>query len=1411
MDVDVEGANDSVSGAGAAADGDHTPVCSPLRSTLSAQPGMQHTTHARRLKEYTRHRRTQDYRQLVDKLSFESAEYDRHRVTPGIDVWRVLGAAHADPSPSQHAEVVTRLPCRVRVPPTLLMRPAASDVFFYTDARGFLTRVDNASMRCFKALLRAEARHGDARHRERCDASEGRRTYSSVAPAHKPSSRLSSATGWVPSAGDAAPCVTIAVEASQQVAGVLLLPHGRGDSCVTSFSVSATVDGVAYARVDDGTEYACSAWGTDTPQEILFQAPVAATGIRLHPLTWRGSYLGVRVGLVVEPARRQGQGVGRPHSVQYPVAVLKTCVGKQSSSVCQALFTTEMTKANSSATDPQVLQEYVRSKGAYTTYYRCVWKPFADSHAYVVASRHRVDDRSQGSQAQFLATQTADQRLNMFRLRYSACREICEHTSSVAKLLAPCLNAFGAIETLVTDWVRDADDTWWMLQIKGWRLRPAAPGAGPSSGAAKKSKKDAMRDANRRCGMCRKRVPTEARVTIAMINHTVRLLKAKGAWKHTHTIPTESGNNKYLTTGVCAACYKAYHREERAERLDAQLSAALGVSVSTELDRDANVEACAVPQEAPSDSFAKVVAAAALGRQVPRATQADVHQWQLLLYFDRLYNLPSTLIPSRLSLVVPGLLGITDTVPVPSDSPFLASATVPIRALKVRCFYTETRNLDGSEPASPRLDPAVCRFLHAQQSVRVRLYYKTGPLPDERTLLGEASFPLQQLSSGVVTKFSMLRMFSSTALGTCSLRLKVGLVRSSLRMTTGEKVVRHTDSGLYVPQHPVYAINALPAEWREVLAAEVAEQRSRPFGTHDGGGGGGGGQLLIGAGDGDDLQPPPPPPPPVPPPPQEGKSRPPLAYAAGCLRCSKSTRFQALCVAATGAALAVASATVVVASALTSALGLRTGEEADRSDFIDDIFRDTIEVCRPKRAAAKRAAPGPPEPCEVCARSLGGLKGEQARAKRMLEYVCGGVDTDDRFKKLEQEHVVKAGQRRRVLRNTRRGSFRRTSQPHPPALSPSSTAFAGPESLAASAASAAAATTAASSQLTLTERLLRIVPPRRACPGAAAAASAGSAAAAAAPPPSTAVAAWTGGASSERPQLKFGGCVQVTECRTDAELELPARFAAWRFHVSVRAVYGDLSGDVDPDTTWVTRYTLFGKEVSHKGFRLVESGPLLLQGDTTTYLFCHNNKTLVNYLRDAGDVLRVVVHREFEGDHCLLADVPLAAIEEALLSKRPQVPAVAGLFPLHKPSGLRAGVLDDLKVADASDSDDDGVRRAACEERRRVWRRRESGDEGDESSEGEEEEEERLRAGSARQRRVLARRACNDDSDDGNTQAADAQLGASDVVECPAAPHLDVCITACTTELLLSSVQVLRDLRPKHDIAIVSAGDQEEE
>ena len=1307
-----------------------------LRRKEVAEQRRKHQQQQRQLQHYTQQRRNALYKQNLQKIAFSSPEYCNHPVLPGIDVFRVLGEQFLRPNiQNSSREVTTILPLKANIPPTLLMFPDLNYVFYSTNKNGFVCRTDNSSLKHFKHLLRREKQEADASRRITVDPTVGKRKYSSV---QGDGCARIGGTGWQPSASDDNPWLQMEFRKTT-VLGIALQSYSN-TAFVTSLSISHSFDGISWYKVDNGIEFVGLS-ADELEAEVFFTTPLHTQFLRIYPKCWEGSRPGCRAGVVIEAEEKKEK-----KKLVLPVAVLKKSIPGSNTTNCQTLYVSQLAKAcTPSAVEPQVLQEYVCSRGAFSTLYRCVWKQHSESYAYVISNRvSTTSDTLQSTTSRFLASQAADDPLNIFLIRRGACQQICTTSEHVAKLLHPILKSAGTIDTLVTDWIRDSNDVFWLVNVKGWRLRNNVQPPLNSTSETERSQKVKQVKKLRKCGVCQRRVELEARLTIAMILKTVNLLRARGVWNGKHCLPKGTGSSKYQYLSVCVECYQMYRSETRSDKADRELASQLGVSLSA-VDAATVHEANCYTKlltKPSSEGFSAAIKAASLGREQTRDTTVNQQQWQLLLYFEKVYNLPDHLPLHSLSLRVKSLLGNTDILPFPRTRD-KHGGTVSFHLLKVRCFYTDSQviqkaTLEGEEPQTAGvnqyglkvLDENVQRFLKVQKCVNVDLCC-------DEEVIGTAAFPLRQLNSGMLSKLQLLRMFSTASLGTCSLRIKIGLVNSSLSLTKGEEVARHP-SGLFVPRAPSYNINALPTEWRVLVADGNTPEPERE----------------------------------VSPPEKEGEEPP---------KSRILEKMFAFC---------------------------KRDDERERNRKHPQNKLHTTAHHTVKNE----------EEYLFFVRNLKGLKQEKANAKNLLET----LEFEPPKGKCEQLEKETREFRKQLKTSKKKRPIPQPPQPPPPPPPPVHT----------SPPSSFRNTTSAS----LMERLLRIREPSHSMlsfdtintnndtqetalttfsdtPNRTQAwgdpsENSGTKLICSRSPPiggkprsvkhAVTVAPQTGGRAQ---------CVKVIESRNEVELGLPLRFTAWKFEVSLKTVEGLLpgeeGGDVNAAATWTATYSLFGERMVHRGFRLVASGPLQLQADSTTYLFCHSNKSLVKYLREGVSRLKIYIHNTYECAtdapqkeddmqemrNAVVAELNLAPIAEDIIAKR-NLSEIEGLLPLKRPSG-GGGLLTSLHADNLSDSDDDEMYQRVLD------------DVEDEENENDDDDAETIflgGGGKGRLRRVRQ----------GQGQEEEEDEDSDDFCVRSSHPLLEFSIRASATDLSVAEVKILRDLRPEYDIAVVDCDEDKQ-
>eukprot|EP01063_Lacrimia_lanifica_P003177 TRINITY_DN11690_c1_g3_i1.p1 TRINITY_DN11690_c1_g3~~TRINITY_DN11690_c1_g3_i1.p1 ORF type:complete len:1489 (+),score=542.56 TRINITY_DN11690_c1_g3_i1:43-4509(+) len=836
---------------------------SPRQGAQQAQRG-----HAKRLNEYVQYRKQQERKALMRKVAFNSEEYSTPGLWPGSGAWMKIGEQRAAQNPKyreimngrRKREVTTPLGVAVNVPPTLCIGSESDAVFLHTDASGMLCRTDFATARHFKQLQRRDMAIEDERKLRIIDPPSTARSWSSLAPAqgtHDGIGRFASPFPWQPAADDPFPWYKFSVGDATQILGLAIRSPLKGKSyrSVASFSLTQSSDGVQWQAVDMGMHMGCAMENGGKVERVMLQVPLSTEYLRIHPKT-----PGVLTVALIIPETRPMQ------RINYPTAVVKRPLADGNTSHTQVLYPHSIQHhLEMDSLESTVLQEYVRPRGAVLTQYRCVYKAHRDSYGFVLSHKHSLA-RSEHHDAntRFLISQDSNREVAVMPLRPHACGEMIEKTKALIPLVAPLVRQHGDLDMLVTDWIRDKDNKWWLLQIKAWRIRPhlsafygltapvntevpfgaespAPPELAEGATAARAARRARERQLEpqhvfRMCGMCRERGDHPTTVTVKMLRLAVEALKIKGEWAHEHTLPADDGNKAYQTVYICDTCYALYKQQKASFREEQDLAKAIGHVLSTAMASTSAInpkmisqQQLLIPQrvgERHNGDIGSIIQSASLGKRYELRHHELPRQWQFMLYFESIHQLPLKYLPDpvaaasqphytppNLSLRITDLLGAQDIIPLRLHASTEPS-NIALKVLKIRAFYTGPHEDTAGAVQGGRLHEKVATFLHRQKQVSVSLCKDDEPL-------GVARFPLLQLVSGMTPMLELTRIFSSVSLGTCSLRLRVGIVQSHLRYTKEEYPILHSQSGLYVPCCPSYTISALPREWKKVVSEGV--------------------------------------------------------------------------------------------------------------------------------------------------------------------------------------------------------------------------------------------------------------------------------------------------------------------------------------------------------------------------------------------------------------------------------------------------------------------------------------------------------------------------------------------------------------------------------------------------------------
>ena len=184
----------------------------------------------------------------------------------------------------------------------------------------------------------------------------------------------------------------------------------------------------------------------------------------------------------------------------------------------------------------------------------------------------------------------------------------------------------------------------------------------------------------------------------------------------------------------------------------------------------------------------------------------------------------------------------------------------------------------------------------------------------------------------------------------------------------------------------------------------------------------------------------------------------------------------------------------------------------------------------------------------------------------------------------------------------------------------------------------------------------------------------------------------------------LGQCVRVELTRNMSSAPIPTMYTAWKLDVNISGIDGDLGEE--ETSTWTARYSLFGNEITHKGFRLIREGQIAFEGEDSRHLYCEDTRSIAAYLNNKlSGVLRVIVHNTFQSSILFVANVDLSEIVNSLRQKKVKsVPPVEGWFPLrrvnplssaHSPEGVL--MLDSPTLSECDVTNDDVISHVSSE------------------------------------------------------------------------------------------------------------------
>ncbi|KAA6374578.1 MAG: hypothetical protein EZS28_029895, partial [Streblomastix strix] len=322
-----------------------------------------------------------------------------------------------------------------------------------------------------------------------------------------------------------------------------------------------------------------------------------------------------------------------------------------------------------------ILQRFIQAKGLHPWFTRVVWNYGQAAIAYNIQGRNLFSDDTEGD----------------FRKRFSVCTDVVGHATVFKTSGIGVAEPIGITETIVNyvqrqhgihlqqmacDFIKDANDKWWFLQVKAFRVMQDTLDAYKALIKEKKGDQapDVMKlglipKANRkqeyvrlvRCKSCNAQFPMEDLVhelTMKMILQTINHLTHRGVripfFERTDLKVRGGETGMTRIFKVCNSCYDLFNSEKQLAKLEANFAKALGINIiSNDLGEMQVVE--------PDTQLISVVT------QTPKEIEKahpKLQLFRLLICIYEVFNLP----PGEYQLAYQ-LMGSTVTYPLLTEVP----------------------------------------------------------------------------------------------------------------------------------------------------------------------------------------------------------------------------------------------------------------------------------------------------------------------------------------------------------------------------------------------------------------------------------------------------------------------------------------------------------------------------------------------------------------------------------------------------------------------------------------------------------------------------------------------------------------------------------------------------------------------
>eukprot|EP00792_Barthelona_sp_PAP020_P005441 TRINITY_DN2650_c0_g2_i1.p1 TRINITY_DN2650_c0_g2~~TRINITY_DN2650_c0_g2_i1.p1 ORF type:complete len:1064 (+),score=282.76 TRINITY_DN2650_c0_g2_i1:60-3251(+) len=254
------------------------------------------------------------------------------------------------------------------------------------------------------------------------------------------------------------------------------------------------------------------------------------------------------------------------------------------------LRSTTVVSSTASSDDVQVVQRFIKPRSHRAFICRCTWSPDKPAFAHMATNHRAMNDESERNISnRFLLNTENHSGCTIFKMSSSAVGELASITRQIAKHVERVTPGV-RFETLVTDFTRDDQNRWWLLQIKTFKLKAKIPK--PTSFRQKRDTSTYHKMSA--CGACKaafKATELTHLLNLGQIKKMVHHLHQRGiklAWMertdlHLPTNPrlskAASGVQVYRRSYVCKPCYELYMNEMKLIETEKTYLRAIGTKI----------------------------------------------------------------------------------------------------------------------------------------------------------------------------------------------------------------------------------------------------------------------------------------------------------------------------------------------------------------------------------------------------------------------------------------------------------------------------------------------------------------------------------------------------------------------------------------------------------------------------------------------------------------------------------------------------------------------------------------------------------------------------------------------------------------------------------------------------------------